>query len=97
MKIGILGPAGFSGSHIAIELLNRGHDVVGLSRSPERLGEHPKYTPVKLATETAPIEDLIAAFSGLDVLVNAYNPSPGPEVYSTHPPFPYHTIPPTST
>ena len=88
MKIGILGPAGFSGSHIAIELLNRGHEVVGLSRSPERLGEHPKYTPVKLATENAPIEDLIAAFSVLDVLVNAYNSTPGAEVYSKRFPVP---------
>lgn len=82
MKVGVLGPTGFSGSHCAVELLNRGHDVVGISRNPERLGQHEKYTPCHLAVETAPIEDIIATFSGLDVLVNAYNPSPGPGLYS---------------
>lgn len=89
MKIGILGPAGFSGSHTARELLNRGHNVVGFSRSPEKIGEHPNYTPYPLEIETAPVEDLIAAFSDLDVLVNAYNPSPGPGVYSKPSPAPH--------
>lgn len=82
MQVGILGPTGFSGSHVAIELLNRGHQVVGFSRHPERLGQHDNYTPVPLTIEKAAVTDLVAAFSGLDVLVNAYNPSPGPGVYS---------------
>ena len=91
MKIGILGPTGFSGSHIAIELLNRGHHVVGFSRRPEKLGKHQNYSPVSLAIETTPILDLITAFSGLDTLINAYNPANGPSVYSTplKPPSPF--------
>lgn len=88
MKIGILGPTGFSGSHAARELLNRDHNIVGFSRSPERLGTHPHYTPIPLAIETAPISDLVAAFRGLDVLINAYNPTPGPGVYSKNSPLP---------
>lgn len=83
MRIGIIGPTGFSGSHTALELLNRGHEVVGLSRHPERLGTHERYTPIPLAIETAPMENLVAALKDLDVLINAYNPGPGPNVYST--------------
>ncbi|KAL0252992.1 hypothetical protein SLS55_008443 [Diplodia seriata] len=74
LRVGIIGPAGFTGSHLCIELLRRGHGVVGLSRNPDKIGTHPHYTPTPLDVSTDDISTLAAAFRGLDVLVNAYGP-----------------------
>ncbi|KKY14272.1 putative nad-dependent epimerase dehydratase [Diplodia seriata] len=74
LRVGVIGPAGFTGSHLCVELLRRGHGVVGLSRSPDKIGTHPHYTPTPLDVSTDDISTLAAAFRGLDVLVNAYGP-----------------------
>lgn len=74
LNIGIIGPAGFGGSYLAVELINRGHRVRGISRHPEKLGRHESYTPYPIDLEKAPIEEISMAFSGLDVLVNEYGP-----------------------
>jgi putative NADH-flavin reductase len=80
--IALIGPTGFGGSNIAIELLNRGHSVIGLSRHPEKLGQHSNYTPRALDVQIASISELVKAFEGFEVVVNAYNPAMGPNLYS---------------
>jgi len=74
LRVGVIGPAGFGGSYLCVELINRGHHVVGYSRNPAKLGVHPRYTPVTLDVGTQNIEDLAEAFAGVDVLVNEYGP-----------------------
>lgn len=87
-QIGVIGPAGFGGSYLCLELISRGHKVVGISRHPESLGQHPLYTPRPADLNTLNIDELAEQFQGLDVLVNEYGPhSAGHEAlqYSTSP------------
>ncbi|KAK5164308.1 uncharacterized protein LTR77_010003 [Saxophila tyrrhenica] len=73
MRVAVLGATGLGGSHACRELLNRGHTVTGLSRSPEKLGKHKDYSPVKLDVDQASIAEIVPAFQGFDALINAYN------------------------
>ena len=82
MKIAVLGAPGFGGSNVCVELLNRGHEVTGISRSPEKLGKHDHYKPKPLDLQVASIPELVEAFAGFEVIVNAYNPPKGPDLYS---------------
>ncbi|GES59528.1 NAD(P)-binding protein [Aspergillus terreus] len=84
--VGVIGPAGFGGSHLCLELIQRGHRVVGISRHPERLGEHPSYTPRAVDLDTVTTAGLAEAFNGLDAVVSEYaphTPGPGPLQYMT--------------
>jgi uncharacterized protein YbjT (DUF2867 family) len=86
MRIGVLGPTGFGGSYLCLELLSRGHTVVGISRNPEKLGKHPRYEYRKLDVSAASIPDLIEAFEDVEVLINEYGPHSAGEAalqYST--------------
>ncbi len=86
LKVGVIGPAGFGGSYLCVELINRGHEVVGISRKPEKLGAHDLFSTRRVDVSAHSIEELSAAFRGLDVLVNEYGPhSAGHEAlqYST--------------
>jgi putative NADH-flavin reductase len=74
LTIGVLGPSGMGGSHIVMELLSRGHKVVGISRSPEKIGSHPRYEPRSVDLENASIQDIGMTLSDLDVLICAYGP-----------------------
>jgi putative NADH-flavin reductase len=74
LKFAVIGPSGLGGSYLCIELLNRGHSVTGLSRNPESLGSHPRYTPQKLDINAVSISELASAFTGYDVIVDAYGP-----------------------
>lgn len=74
LTIGVLGPSGMGGSHITVELLHRGHKVVGISRNPASIGSHPCYEPRPADIDNGSIDDLSRAFTGLDVVVNAYGP-----------------------
>jgi len=76
LTVGVIGPAGFTGSHICVELLERGHTVVGLSRHPEKLGSHPKYIPKPIDVQNSSVVELAEAISGLDVLISSYAPDP---------------------
>ncbi|KAG2414912.1 hypothetical protein HFD88_006100 [Aspergillus terreus] len=83
--VGVIGPAGFGGSHLCLELIQRGHQVVGISRHPERLGEHPSYTPRAVDLDAVTTAGLAEAFNGLDAVVSEYaphTPGPGPLQYS---------------
>ncbi|KAF3387031.1 hypothetical protein F1880_001619 [Penicillium rolfsii] len=72
--VGIIGPAGFGGSYLAVELIRRGRTVVGISRNPQKFGEHKNYIPRPLDIEATGIEDLADAFRDLDTLVSQYGP-----------------------
>ncbi|VUC30659.1 unnamed protein product [Clonostachys rosea] len=73
-KTGVIGVTGMTGSHVAVELLNRGHQVVGISRNPAKLGQHERYEPRAVDLEATPIEEIVKALESLDVVVNAYGP-----------------------
>ncbi|EKG09711.1 NAD-dependent epimerase/dehydratase [Macrophomina phaseolina MS6] len=74
LRIGVIGPTGFIGSHVCVELIQRGHHVIGMSRNPEAIGSHEKYTPRKTDVDAESIDQLAEAFKGLDVLINAWGP-----------------------
>lgn len=74
IKVGVIGVTGMTGSHVAVELLNRGHHVVGISRNPAKLGHHERYEPRAVDLEATPIEEIAGALGSLDVVVNAYGP-----------------------
>lgn len=74
MKVGVIGPAGFGGSYLCKELIERGHQVFGISRNPQKLGQHPLYTPVAADVNGMGIVELAGVFKGLDVVVNEYGP-----------------------
>lgn len=69
LKIAVLGPAGFGGSYLCVELINRGHHVTGISRSPEKLGSHRLYSTISLNLEKASSDELAEAFKGFDVVI----------------------------
>jgi nucleoside-diphosphate-sugar epimerase len=71
LNIAVLGPAGFGGSYLCVELINR---VNGFSRSPETLGSHKLYIPISLDLEKGTIDELAEAFKGHDVAIEySYN------------------------
>lgn len=72
--VGVIGPSGFGGSHLCVELIRRGHAVIGISRNPESFGTCPGYTPRRLDIASASIKDLAKTFDRIDVLVSQYGP-----------------------
>jgi putative NADH-flavin reductase len=82
VRVAVIGPSGFGGSAITIELIDRGHDVIGISRNPDKLGKHDKYTPYVLDVGSASIAELVKAYANVDVVINTYNPPYAPNVYS---------------
>ncbi|KAJ0297896.1 hypothetical protein COL516b_010261 [Colletotrichum fioriniae] len=74
LKVGVIGPAGFGGSYLVVELINRGHRVVGLSRNPQKLGTHELYEPRPINLETSTEGELATAISDLEVVVCEYGP-----------------------
>ncbi|RMZ66830.1 nad-dependent epimerase dehydratase [Pyrenophora seminiperda CCB06] len=74
LRIGIIGAAGFGGSYLSVELLNRGHTVVGISRQPEKLGKHERYIPRPVDIDKVSIGELAETFGDLDVLVSEFGP-----------------------
>ena len=56
MKIALIGATGFIGSGILQEALDRGHQVTGIARHPEKLPQHPnlvaRRSDVRDETET---------------------------------------------
>lgn len=74
LQVGIIGPAGFGGSYLCVELINRGHTVIGISRTPEKLGKHERYIPRPVDIDNLSISELAKQFEGIDVLVSEYGP-----------------------
>jgi uncharacterized protein len=68
MKIAVIGATGNTGSRMVTELLNRGHQVTGISRHPEKLQPRPGLTLVKgdVKDETG----LAKLLAGQDVVIH---------------------------
>ncbi|CVK96629.1 uncharacterized protein FMAN_16147 [Fusarium mangiferae] len=74
LTVGVIGPAGFGGSYLCVELISRGHRVIGLSRNPQKLGSHLLYEPRNVDLASVSEVELVSAFSDVDVLVCEYGP-----------------------
>lgn len=72
--VGVIGPTGFGGSYLSVELIRRGYKVVGISRNPQSFGTHQSYTPRPVDIEAVSINALATSFRGLEVLVSEYGP-----------------------
>src|ERR1700730_3074977 len=75
LNVAVIGPAGMTGSYTIVELLNRGHSVVGISRNPTAIGQHERYKPVSIDFDNSSISKIASAFEGVDVIVK-YSPAP---------------------
>lgn len=81
MKIALIG-AGFVGSAILKEALDRGHTVTAIVRNPDKISiENEKLEKVKANALIA--DEIAEAVKGHDVVINAYNPGwTNPNIYS---------------
>jgi len=68
MKIAIVGATGSVGSRLVTEALNRGHEVTGISRHPEKLPSNPKLHGK--AGDVAKPDELAALLKGHDVVIS---------------------------
>lgn len=72
MHIALIGPTGFVGSALLNELLQRGHRVTALARTPEKIAPRDGLTVVKAdVTDAAQVAQ---AVQGADAVASAYNP-----------------------
>jgi putative NADH-flavin reductase len=81
MKIGLIGATGFVGKAVLRELLDRNHDVTGISRHPERLGfRHPGLR--SKAGDMLDEAQVVLFMKGQDVVISAYNAGwTNPQIY----------------
>ncbi|KAF6817236.1 nad-dependent epimerase dehydratase [Colletotrichum plurivorum] len=61
-----------TGSYVALELLKGGHKVIGISRNPDKLGQHDNYTTRSIDLTKASISEVTDASKSVDAVVNAY-------------------------
>ena len=83
MKIALIGATGFIGSLILQEALDRGHQVTGIVRHPEKLPQHPNLDAQKgdVRDETQ-VPTLVM---GHDAVIGAYSPGRDvPDIYKQH-------------
>ncbi|ETZ19924.1 NAD(P)-dependent oxidoreductase [Pedobacter sp. V48] len=72
MKTALIGASGFVGTAILKELLNRGHEVTAIVRSPEKI----KIGSNKLTVKGVDVNDTLAltdVLGGNDAIISAYN------------------------
>jgi putative NADH-flavin reductase len=82
-KVAIFGVTGKSGTTIKTELLQRGHEVIGIARDVSKVPAAPGLTIVEGNTES----DFVTLFSGADIVVSAYSPGFDESVLQTLPAF----------
>ena len=75
MKIALIGASGFVGSAVLQEALNRGHQVTGIVRHPEKLLPQPTLTAV--AADAYDAEALSGQLTDHDAVIHAFNPGWG--------------------
>jgi len=81
MKIALIGATGFVGSAVLAELLERGHTVTALARSPAKLAAQAGLSVV--AADVLDARQVAQAVQGHDAVVSAYNPGwDHPELYA---------------
>ncbi|WP_311221382.1 MULTISPECIES: NAD(P)-dependent oxidoreductase [unclassified Acidovorax] len=79
MNIALIG-TGFVGAAVLDELLQRGHRVTVLARSPEKIAARDGLTVVAADAQDAP--QVAAAVRGHDAVISAYNPGwTVPDIY----------------
>lgn len=71
MKIAVIGATGFVGSPVTNELLNRSHEVVGISRKEKLTDQENLHY---LAIDVTNIDALTEALRGNDVVISAFSP-----------------------
>ena len=72
MHIALIGPTGFVGTALLNELLQRGHRVTALARTPDKITARDGLTVVQAdATDAAQVTQ---AVQGADAVASAYNP-----------------------
>ncbi len=83
MKIVLIGATGYVGNYILKEALNRGHQITGISRHPEKLPEH-----INLNGKNADIMNecnTIDLLKGHDAVISAFNPGwDNPDIYNLY-------------
>ena len=80
MNIALIGATGFVGSAILPELLDRGHQVTVLARTPSKLA--PQSGLHVVAADVLDVAQVAQAVAGHDAVISAYNPGWGePKIY----------------
>lgn len=72
MKIAIIGATGFVGTSVLQEAVSRGHEVLALTRSPQKITPSESLAVVKIDVNDS--EVLAQALAGYDVVVHAFAP-----------------------
>jgi len=71
MNIALIGASGFIGSAILKEAVSRGHNVLALVQSPEKVAVHAQVTAHKVDVNN--VAALTAELAGADVVVSAFS------------------------
>lgn len=80
MKIALIGPTGFVGTAVRIELLVRGHEVTALVRTPGKLDTANHL--IEVVADAFDHQSVAAAVTGHDAVVSAFNPGwDDPDLY----------------
>ncbi len=77
MRIGILGATGMLGHHAAMAARARGHEVVVLARSPDKLARLGVLAAGARRADLDQLDTLVPALAGLDGLIHAAGYYPG--------------------
>lgn len=72
MHIALIGPTGFVGTALLNELLQRGHRVTALARTPDKIAPRDGLTVVQ--ADVADAAQMTRAVQGADAVASAYNP-----------------------
>jgi putative NADH-flavin reductase len=83
MNIALIGATGFVGTPVLSELLQRGHQVTVLARTPSKLTPQAGLTVV--AADALDAQQVAKAVAGHDAVVSAYNPGwSEPDIHDLH-------------
>lgn len=75
MKIALIGATGFVGAAVLQEALDRGHQVSGIVRQPQKLPQHAALSAV--AGDAYDADALAQSLAGHDAVIHAFNPGWG--------------------
>ena len=75
MNIALIGASGFVGAAVLQEALDRGHQVTGIVRQPQKLPQHAALSAV--AGDAYDAEALAQSLAGHDAVIHAFNPGWG--------------------